>query len=66
MEEESRAELLRLGFTKAELNLFQLHGFNAAQVYKAVLELLVDNVPEEEVKHEFKQLFPELFSLEGL
>jgi len=66
MEEESRAELLRLGFTKAELNLFQLHGFNAVQVYKAVLELLVDNVHEAEVKHEFKQIFPELFSLEGL
>ena len=66
MEEEFRTELLRLGFTKAELNLFQLHGFNAVQVYNAVLELLVDNVPEAEVKHEFKQLFPELFSLEGL
>lgn len=66
MEEESRNELLRLGFTKAELNLFQLHGFNAIQVYKAVLELLVDNVPEEKAKCEFKQIFPELFSLEGL
>lgn len=66
MEEESRTELLRLGFTKAELNLFQLHGFNAVQVYKAALELLVDNVPEVEVTREFKQLFPELFSLEGL
>lgn len=66
MEEESRNELFRLGFTKAELTLFQLHGFNPVQVYKAVLELLVDNVPEEEIKHEFKQLFPELFDLEGL
>lgn len=59
--QECCEELLRLGFTSEELDhVSRKFGFDTRQIYVAVLEMLIQNVPESKVRAEFFNVFPEL------